>query len=217
MVYLVASAVLLPMGLIAAGVLYSYGVELYLYPVPYLILWAALARLCQRLPATFPSSQLVLGTAATSLVMSIVPLDPTAPPFGRAPKPPLVNCLEEFAKSRDLRLGLSSHWETYPVDFWSNGQIIVRTISGDARISHWIDNYQWYAPRTDGLLFTFIIDSMYIDEPALRERIGAPAEVLDCGTLGRGFSNRRILYYDHAGAERLTARITSQYSRSEYR
>jgi hypothetical protein len=216
-VYLVASTVLLPMGLIAAGVLYSYGVELYLYPAAYCILWAAAAKVCERIPATSPRPQLVLGIATTSLLLSAEPLDFSAPPFQRGPKPPLVKCLEEFAKTRNLQLGLGSHWETYPVEFWSEGQIIVRAIFGDARISHWINDYEWYAPRHDGRLFTFIIDGTYLDEAALREKIGNPVEVLDCAAFGHGFSDRRILYYDRAGAERLTARITGQYQRSEHR
>jgi len=216
-VYLVASAFMLPAGLIAAGVFYSYGLELYLYPAAYCILWAAVVKVCERVPPALPRPQLALGISTTSLLLSAVPLDFSAPPFERAPKPPLVKCLEEFSKTRDLRLGLGSHWDTYPAEFSTDGRIVVRTMYGDARISHWINDYEWYAPRTDGRLFTFVIDGAYLDQAALRERVGDPAEVLDCSALGPGFTDRRILYYDRAGAQRLTERITEQYQRSEHR
>lgn len=216
-VYLVASVFLLPAGLIAAGVIYSYGVELYLYAAGYCILWAVAAKLSERIPPALPRPQLAFGIAATGLLLSAAPVNVSAPPFQRAPKPPLVRCLEEFGKTRDLRLGLGSHLDTYPVEFLSEGRIVVRSIAGAAELSHWTNSNEWYAPRTDGRLFTFVITSEYIDERGLRERVGDPAEVLDCASLGRGFSDREIFYYDHSGAERLTARINEQYRQSKRR
>jgi hypothetical protein len=150
-------------------------------------------------------------------LLSAVPIDISEPPFERASKPPLVKCLEEFGKTRDLRLGLGSHWETYPVEFSSHGRIVVRAIDGAADIAHWINDSEWYAPRNDGQLFTFVITSIYVDTPGLREKIGDPAEVLDCASLGRSFSDRVILYYDPPGARRLTARISEQYWQAKHR
>jgi hypothetical protein len=77
-------------------------------------------------------------------------------------------------------------------------------------ISHWFNDIEWYAPAA-GKLFTFVITSPFIDEPGLRQRIGDPAETLSCASLGPGFGEREILYYDHAAATRLTAWITEQY------
>ena len=216
-IYLIASAFLLPSCLITAGVLYSYGVELYVYPSAYLVLWAAVAMLGGRIVASLSLPQLTMSLGTTALILSVVPIDLSAPPFEHAPTPPLVKCLEEFGKSRTLRLGLASHWETYPVNFSSHGQIIVRTIAGSAKIEHWIDNYEWYAPRKDGQPFTFVIPSIYVDTDELRDKIGDPTEVLDCASLGPGYSDRKVLYYEGSAAERLTAGITDQYLNSRYR
>jgi len=206
-VYLVASALLIPLALFAFGVL----IERFAYPAGYCLLWALVAKLGERVPPTLSRPQFALGTAAMGLLLSAMPVDGSAPPFRHLAEPPLVRCLEEFGKSRDLRLGLGSHWETYPVDFLSEGRITVLNFIQAGQISHWINNTEWYAPRPDGRLFTFIIGNRYLDEPGLRENIGGPTEVLSCAGLGRGFSNRRILYYDGPAAERLTAWVHQQY------
>ena len=206
-VYLVASALLIPLALFAFGVL----IERFAYPAGYCVLWALVAKLGERAPRSLSRPQFALGMAATGLVLSAMPVDGSAPPFRRLAKPPLVRCLEEFGKSRDLRLGLGSHWETYPVDFLSDGRIAVLNITQAGQISHWINNIEWYAPRPDGRLFTFIIGNRYLDEAGLHGNIGGPTEVLSCADLGPGFSNRRILYYDGPAAERLTAWVHQQY------
>jgi hypothetical protein len=216
-VYLVASALLLPAALMAAGVLYSQGVELYVYPAAYCVLWAATAKLCVRFAPALSPLQAARGAVATGLLLSAMPLDFARPPFARAPEPPLVRCLEEFGKSRDLRLGLGAHWDSYPVEFATQGRIVVRAIVGDAEISHWVDSYAWYAPPADGRLYTFVIDGDEIDAEGLRQAIGAPAEVLDCAGLGSGFSKRKIFFYDRAAAARLTTRMADQYRRSDHR
>lgn len=215
-VYLVASIFLLPAALMAGGVIYSLGVELYLFPAAYCVIWAAIAKLCLRVaPMTRP--QLAGATIATGMLFSAMPIDRTRPPFATAPQPRLARCLEEFGKTRALQLGLGAHWDTYPVEFATSGRIVVRAIVGDAQISHWVDSYAWYAPRADGRLYTFIVDSAEIDGDGLRREIGAPAETLDCAALGPGFSTRTILVYDRAAAERLTAWIEQQYRRGEHR
>src|SRR6185503_4841457 len=145
------------------------------------------------------------------LLFSAMPIDRARPPFASAPQPPLARCLEEFGKTHALLLGLGAHWDTYPIEFATQGRIIVRAIVGDAQISHWVDSYAWYAPRADGRLYTFIVDSAEIDAEGLRREIGAPAETLNCAALGPGFSTRTIFVYDHATAERLTAWIEQQY------
>ena len=206
-VYLVASAWLIPLALFALGIL----IQRFAYPAGYCLLWALVARLGERLPATWSRPQFAFGMVATGLLLSNMPVDAAAPPFRRLAKPPLVSCLEEFGQSRDLRLGLGSHWETYPVEFLSKGRLTVLSIGPAGQISHWVNNIDWYAPRPDGGLFTFIIADGYLDEPGLRENIGAPSEVLNCASLGRGSGDGRILYYDGAAAERLTAWIHQQY------
>jgi len=216
-VYLVASAFLLPAALMAGGVIYSQGVELYLFPAAYCVIWAATAMLCLRGALMLTRTQLAGATIVTGLLFSAMPVDRARPPFASAPQPPLARCLEEFGKTRALQLGLGAHWDTYPIEFATQGRIIVRAILGDGQISHWVDSYAWYAPRADGRLYTFVVDSAEIDADGLRREIGAPAETLDCAALGPGFSTRTILFYDGAGAERLTARIEQQYRRGEHR
>ena len=206
-VYLVASAVLIPLALIAAGVL----TERYAFPAGYCILWALTAKLCERVPPALPRSSLALGMAATGLLLCAMPVDASAPPFKRLAKPPLVKCLEEFGQTRDLRRGLGSHWETYPVEFLSEHRIVVLSALEAAQISHWANNVEWYAPQADGRPFTFVISDPFLHEAELREEIGAPTEVLDCSSLGPGFGVGRILYYAGSAAERLTASIHYQY------
>jgi hypothetical protein len=205
-VYLVASFFLIPATLLAAGVL----IERYTYPAGYCILWAAVATLSRRIPSMIPRSRLVMGFVATGALLSAMPIDFSGPPFRRLSSPPLIHCLEEFGKTRDLRLGLASHWETYPVDLLSRDRILVRTITQDGRIWHWVDNIEWYAPAA-GKLFTFVIVSPDIDEISLRQRVGPPTQTLGCASLGPGFGAREILYYDAAAAARLTAWISEQY------
>jgi hypothetical protein len=206
-VYLVASAFLIPLALFASGML----IERFAYPAGYCLLWALVAKLGERVPAALSRPQFAFGMVAMGLLLSNMPVDVSAPPFRRLPKPRLVSCLEEFGKSRDLRLGLGSHWETYPVEFLSKGRFTILTVRPAGQIWHWINNFEWYAPRPDGRPFTFIISDQYLDEPGLRENIGDPTEVLSCARLGRGLSSQRILYYDGPAAERLTAWIHQQY------
>jgi hypothetical protein len=215
--YLVASALLLPATLMASGVLYSQGVELYLFPVAYCVVWALAAKLCVRAAPILTRTQVAGATIATGLLFSFMPIDRVQPPFAPAPQPALARCLEEFGKTRALRLGLGAHWDTYPVEFATEGRIVVRAVVGIAQISHWVDSYAWYAPRADGGLYTFIVDSEEIDTEGLARNIGTPSEMLACSTLGPGFSTRTILVYDRLGAERLTAWIEDQYSRGEHR
>lgn len=216
-VYLVASAFLLPAALMAGGVIYSLGVELYLFPAAYCVIWAAIAKLSLRVAPILTRPQLAGATIVTGLLFSAMPIDRARPPFVPVPQPPLARCLEEFGKTRTLQLGLGAHWDTYPVEFATGGQIVVRAIVGDAQISHWVDSYAWYAPRADGRHYTFIVDSPEIDADGLSREIGAPAETLDCAGLGPGFSARTIFVYDRAAAVRLTAWIEQQYRRGEHR
>jgi hypothetical protein len=205
-VYLVANFFLIPSALLAAGVL----MERYAYPAGYCILWAGVASFARRVPSSVPRSRLALGFAVTGALLSAMPIDFSAPPFRRLSSPPLIRCLEEFGKTHDLRLGLASHWETYPIDIFSEGRILVRAIKRDGLLSHWDNNIEWYAPAA-GKLFTFVVASPELDEPGLRQRMGDPTEVLTCGSLGPGFGEREILYYDRAAAIRLTGSITEQY------
>jgi hypothetical protein len=198
---------LIPLALFASGML----IERFAYPAGYCLLWALVAKLGERVPAALSRPQFAFGMVAMGLLLSNMPVDVSAPPFRRLPKPRLVSCLEEFGKSRDLRLGLGSHWETYPVEFLSKGRFTILTVRPAGQIWHWINDIEWYAPRPDGRPFTFIISDQYLDEPGLRENIGDPTEVLSCARLGRGLSSQRILYYDGPAAERLTAWIHQQY------
>jgi hypothetical protein len=216
-VYLVASTLLLPATLMVGGVLYSQGVELYLFPAAYGVLWALAAKLCLRAAPTLTRTQLAGATIATGLLFSFLPIDRVQPPFAPAPQPPLARCLQEFGKTRALRLGLGAHWDTYPVEFATEGRIVVRAVAGIAQISHWVDSYAWYGPRMDGGLYTFIVESEEIDTDGLAREIGPPLETLACSALGPGFSTRTILVYDRLRAERLTAWIEDQYRRGEHR
>ena len=216
-VYLVASAFLLPAALMAGGVIYSQGVELYLFPAAYCVIWAATAMLCLRGAPMLTRTQLASATIATGLLFSAMPIDRARPPFAPAPQPPLARCLEEFGKSRALRLGLGAHWDTYPIEFATQGRVVLRAIVGIAQISHWVDSYAWYGPRADGGLYTFIVDSEEIDPDGLAREIGAPSETLACSALGPGFSTRTIFVYDRLLAARLTAWIEDQYRRGEHR
>jgi hypothetical protein len=216
-VYLVASVVLLPAALMAAGVIYSLGVELYLFPAAYCAIWAATAKLFLRVAPVLTRNQVAGATISTGLLLSVMPVDRARPPFAPAPKPPLARCLEEFGKTRALQWGLGVHWDTYPVEFATAGRITVRAIVGAAQISHWVDSYAWYAPRAGGRLYTFVVDSAEIDTNGLKRDIGAPVETLDCAALGPGFSSRTIFFYDRAAAERLTAQVENQYRRGAHR
>ena len=216
-VYLVASAVLLPTALMAGGVLYSQGVELYVFPAAYCIIWALAAQLCSRLAPALTRRQLASATIVTGLLLSTMPVDRSQPPFAPAVEPPLARCLETFGKTRDLGLGLGAHWDTYPIEFATGGRVVVRAITGDAKISHWVDSYAWYAPRDDGRQYTFVVLGEEVEGAALSRAVGPPTERLDCASLGPGFSTRIVFVYDQAGAARLTARIADQFVRSAYR
>lgn len=206
-VYLVASAWLIPLALFALGAL----TERFAYPAGYCLLWALVAKLGERVPAAMSRPQFAFGMAGMGFLLSAMPVDVSAPPFRRLATPPFVRCLEEVGKSKNLQLGLGSHWETYPVEFLSEGRFTILSITRAGKIWHWVNNIEWYAPRPNGRLFTFIISDRYLDEPGLRENVGDPTEVISCASLGRGFSSRRILYYDGPAAERLTAWIGQQY------
>jgi hypothetical protein len=216
-VCLVANTLLLPVVLMMGGVLYSQGVELYLFPAAYCVIWAIAAKLCLRAAPILTRAQLAGATIAIGLLFSLMPIDGARPPFTPAPQPPLARCLEEFGKTRALRLGLGAHWDTYPIEFATEGRVLVRAIVGIAQISHWVDSYAWYGPRGDGGLYTFIVKSEEIDTDGLTREIGAPSETLACSALGPGFSTRTILVYDRLEAERLTAWIEDQYRRGEHR
>ena len=70
----------------------------------------------------------------------------------------------------------------------------------------------WYAPRSDGRRFTFIIMSgQWPDQEALRATYGPPAEVLECARLGPDYGDRVIWAYNRPGAERLTALVNQAY------
>lgn len=207
MVYLVASALAIPLALLAVGVLS----ERYVYPAGYCILWALAAKAAELLPQSLSRAQLGVGMTVTAGILSAVPIDVSAPPFRPLPKPSLVKCLEEYGESKDLRLGLGSYWETYPIDFFSEHRIVVRSVLAAGQIVQWVNNFNWYAPGSDGRLFTFVISDPYLDEAGLRGRIGDPTETLKCSELGPAFGTGEILYYDASAAERLTGWIHEQY------
>ena len=88
----------------------------------------------------------------------------------------------------------------------------MRSSDHDGSIRHWINNITWFAPKPGQPPYSFVVLSRDLDESQVRARYGPPDAVLDCAALGPGFGNRRILWYDAAGAARLTAAVAAQYA-----
>jgi hypothetical protein len=209
LVFLLAMFLLQPAVMLALGVVTGPVRTRYLYPALYAALLAVVARLGEAIPRGWPAGR-VRGLAALAcLAALLVPL-PTSVP-ARIPTPPLVRCLDRVAESHAMALGLGYHWDTYVVDFLASRAIRVRSINGDGSIRLWADNFAWFAPDAARPPFSFVVLGGEIDEAAVRARYGAPDAVLDCAALGSGFGDRRILWYDAAGAARLTASVEAQY------
>jgi hypothetical protein len=209
LVMLLAIQLLQPLETAAFGMLSGPVDMRYVYPALLAALLAVAARLGAAIPPGWPAIRVRRLAALACVAALLVPWPARLPAI---PPPPLARCLDRLAESRPMTLGLGFHWDTYVVDFFSARGIRVRSIDQDATVRHWINDIAWFAPAPGRPPFSFVALGPHLDEGAVRARYGAPAAVLDCAALGPGFGDRRILWYDAAGAARLTAAVEAQYA-----
>lgn len=207
LVFLLAILVLQPLVMAAFGLLRGPSNLRYVYPGLLAAALALAARLGEAIPAGWPALRVRRLAALACVAALLVPWPARLP----AVSSPLARCLDQLAETRPMALGLGFHWDTYVVDYFSTHGIRVRSINHDGWIRHWINNLTWFAPAAGRPPFSFVVLSPDLDEAAVRARYGAPDAVLDCAALGPGFGDRRILWYDTAGAARLTANVEAQY------
>ncbi|MFO1060112.1 MAG: hypothetical protein U1E53_24480, partial [Dongiaceae bacterium] len=209
LVFLLAILVLQPLEMAAFGLLRAPAHMRYAYPGLLAALLALAAWLGEAIPAAWPAIRVRRLAALACAAALLVPLPARLPGI---PTPPLARCLDRLAEGRAMALGLGFHWDTYVVDYFSTRSIKVRSIDHDGSIRHWINNIAWFAPGPGRPPYSFVVLSRDLDEARVRARYGAPDAVLDCAALGPGFGDRRILWYDAAGAARLTAAVAAQYA-----
>jgi hypothetical protein len=207
--YLLAMVLTQPVAMLAFGEPVVLEQIRYIYPAFFAGLLAVAARLGQAIPVGWPAGRVRLLAALAGLAALLVPLPASLPVA--IPPPPLVRCLERLAETHAMAVGLGFHWDTYPVTLLAARPIRVLSIDSDGSIRHWGDNLTWFAPDPGRPPFSFVVLSADLDEAAVRARYGAPDAVLDCAALGPGFGSQRILWYDAAGAARVTAAVTAQY------
>jgi hypothetical protein len=181
----------------------------YIYPAFFAGLLAVAARLGAAIPSGWPAGRVRLLAALAGLAGLLVPLPASLP--AAIPLPPLARCLDRLAETRAMGMGLGYHWDTYPVNLLAARPVRVLSITFDGKIRHWGDNLAWFAPDPGRPPFSFVVLGPDLDEAAVRARYGVPDAVLDCAALGPGFGDRRILWYDSAGAARITASVAAQY------
>lgn len=146
------------------------------YAVPLAIITLALPRLARRLT---PRTAL-LSCALVAAFAVAFRIDPHRAPWHDFGAPPIVECLKQQAGTHDLRYGLGHHWHSHITTIGSSGSIVVRPISAAGRMQPWANQLDWFSVSRTAEPFTFVIVSPDLDAESIRERFGAPEEVLLC-------------------------------------
>jgi hypothetical protein len=218
-VFLLASAVLVPLAVLVLGRFENESSLRFVIPAFYCPALAIVAHVLERLAPRASRARLALALAGLGALFSLVPVRTDRAPFRRYFATPLMECLERWSDHYSLDRGLGFHWESHLNTVASGGRLIVRSIAGDGHMFRWANTIDFYSPEATTEPFTFLAVSERLDREGLTRRFGRPERILHCSaTKGRWSGHARkgidVWVYDGDGAKRLTEEMRRQYARA---
>lgn len=108
--------------------------------------------------AALPRRSYVAALVGILALLATPSLHLAQTPLLRPATPPLVNCVDQYAREYSLRSGLAGYFEAKPLAFYSQTGLRVNQIGPDFAPFYWLNNFAWYLGRTDAAIeYDFLV------------------------------------------------------------
>lgn len=105
--------------------------------------------------------------------------------------PPEVACLDTQLRSHHVTQGVATYWQARPITEFSRANLTLAQVHSDLSPFPWVNSLESYYVEPQFIVLDMspgLNPEFSIDEAAVRQRFGPPADVVDCG-------NSRALVY----------------------
>lgn len=162
--------------------------------LPFLLLAMCMIFALRRLPEATGMS-IGLAACAIGIILSLPMAHAPAVENQNAFYTPTVAAFDQLKRQYGLHAGFADYWFSRPVTMFSKEQVVINPLEADGTAltaTIWIDNPNHWCQKPDGKpgeypIYDFVVCPP-ISEEKIRERYGAPAKVVDCG------SSRVLIY-----------------------